>query len=47
MATLLVNTGKANVTSALASSANKYIGWGTGAGTTWYHTFTSSGTYTS
>ena len=34
MATLLVNTGKANVTSALTSSANKYIGWGTGAGTT-------------
>ena len=34
MATLLVNTGKANVTSALTSSTSKYIGWGTGAGTT-------------
>ena len=34
MATLLVNTGKANVTGLLLTSANKYVGWGTGAGTT-------------
>lgn len=37
MATLLVNTGKATVTSYLiggAPSQPKYIGWGTGAGTT-------------
>ena len=36
MATLLVNTGKATVTSYLiggAPSQPKYIGWGTGAGT--------------
>ena len=37
MATLLVNTGKAIVTNYLAGGAAtqpKYIGWGTGAGTT-------------
>lgn len=37
MATLLVNTGKAIVTDYLAGGAAtqpKYIGWGTGAGTT-------------
>ena len=37
MATLLVNTGKATVTSYLsggAPSQPKYVGWGTGAGTT-------------
>ena len=37
MATLLVNTGKAIVTNYLAGGAAtqpKYVGWGTGAGTT-------------
>jgi len=34
MATLVVATGRANITSSLASSANKQVGWGTSAGTT-------------
>lgn len=34
MADLVVNTGKANITSSLTSSNNKYVSWGTGAGTT-------------
>lgn len=33
MASILANTGKSFITNLLASSAAKYIGWGTGAGT--------------
>lgn len=33
MANILANTGRANITAWLITSANKYVGWGTGAGT--------------
>ena len=53
MATLLVNTGKAIITNYLiggAASQPKYVGWGTGAGTTAATDttlFTETGTRTS
>jgi len=34
MATLVVATGRANITSGLAASTSKQVGWGTSAGTT-------------